>query len=306
MSAPTFVSPADQGRQVLLEALSAGGVVVISGAGLSTGSGIPAYRDREGQWQHPPPVRHQEFLASSAVRQRYWARSLIGWPRIADAAPNRGHRALAQLESSGAVVSVITQNVDGLHQRAGSEAVIELHGGLAWVICLDCQARYSRAVVQDWMTMANPRIAERITVHNSLPIAPSPAPSTVAQAVAPTAPDGDAEWQSAQIAEFHVPTCHACQGTLKPDVVFFGDSVPRQRVAQAAASVEQASSLLVVGSSLMVYSGFRFVEQAHRLGKSVFAINQGVTRADALLSAKLDADCAATLVGLAELLCAEK
>jgi NAD-dependent SIR2 family protein deacetylase len=288
MSAPTFVPSVDPGRQILLNALSAGGVVVISGAGLSTGSGIPAYRDREGQWQHPPPVRHQEFLASAAVRQRYWARSLIGWPRIADAAPNRGHSALAQLESNGAVGSVITQNVDGLHQRAGSEAVIELHGGLAWVICLDCQARYSRAVVQDWITMANPGIATSIAAADTLTNTPSPAP------------DGDAEWHSAQIAEFHVPTCHACQGTLKPDVVFFGDSVPRQRVAQAAAAIEQASALFVVGSSLMVYSGFRFVEQAHRLGKSVFAINQGVTRADAFLSAKLDADCAATLADLAE------
>jgi len=253
-----------------------GPLVVLSGAGLSTSCGIPDYRDREGRWKRPQPIDHQAFLRSEEMRRRYWRRSFCGWPVIGQAVPGAGHRALAQLEALGRIGLIVTQNVDGLHQKAGSRAVLELHGGLGWVVCLDCRQLHARAAVQDWMAAANPGVATGIAL---------------------AAPDGDADLPE-HPAGFEVPACPACGGVLKPDVVFFGDSVPRERVQAVTDAIDAASGLLVVGSSLMVYSGFRFAEHAHRSGKPVFAVNLGRTRADHLLTAKIEQDCDAFLVGL--------
>lgn len=266
----------DQLRQLLHQ----GPFAVITGAGLSTASGIPAYRDQLGQWQHPRPVEHQAFLRSEAVRRRYWARSFAGWPRIGLAAPNTGHAALAALQRLGQVGTVITQNVDGLHQKAGSDTVLDLHGRIDRVRCMACAQGYERALVQQWLTEANLHVdvAQMLSVR--------------------AAPDGDAHLDEAQYTAFQVPACPACQGMLKPDVVFFGDNVPAARVAAAKLAVEQAAGLLVVGSTLMVYSGFRYADQAHREGKPVIAINQGVTRADALLTDKIEMDCSDALTQL--------
>ena len=268
-------------RDQLRALLRNGPVAVVTGAGLSTGSGIPAYRDRNGHWQHSQPIQHQAFLASAATRRRYWARSFVGWQTMAKAAPNRGHHALAVLECKGIVATVITQNVDGLHREAGSQSVIELHGGIHRVRCLSCQDIYRRALVQEWLDAANPCFDGEAAI------------------AVRSAPDGDAYLEDTQYAGFSVPVCPSCDGVLKPDVVFFGDSVPRDRVIAASRAVETATALLVVGSSLMVYSGYRFAEQAHRLGKPVVAINQGITRADSLLRAKIEGDCGDALVELA-------
>ena len=264
----------------LLDLLAGGPIAVLTGAGLSTASGVPAYRDRYGQWQHPQPIRHQDFLASAAVRRRYWARSFVGWPRMGQAEPNDGHRALAALEAGGVVASVITQNVDGLHQQAGSRKLIELHGAIDRVRCMACAARFPRVEIQAWLAMANPDFDATLPASRSLP-------------------DGDAALEDARYAGFRFPDCPECQGILKPDVVFFGDNVPRDLVQAAMQAVEAASALLVVGSSLMVYSGYRFAEMAHQRGKPVVAINQGVTRADHLLALKLEADCGLLLAQLA-------
>lgn len=275
-------SPAD--LAALREALSAGPFVVLTGAGLSTGSGIPAYRDAEGRWVHPAPVQHQAFMRDEAVRRRYWARSVVGWRRFGQAQPNLGHTALAELESQGQVHTLITQNVDGLHLAAGSRSVIELHGALRQVVCMACGLRHERAAMQGWLQALNPHFEAWVEQ---------------TETATRTAPDGDTHLDDAAHAGFQVPDCPACGGLLKPDVVFYGDNVPRQRVADAQAAVHEAAGLLVVGSSLMVYSGYRFAEQAHRLGRPVIAINQGVTRADALLSLKVQGDCGEVLRALA-------
>lgn len=273
--------PKQDDYAALVELLSRGPVAVLTGAGLSTASGVPAYRDRAGQWTHPPPIRHQEFLASEIVRRRYWARSFVGWPRMAQAEPNPGHQALARLEARGAVASTITQNVDGLHQKAGSRRLIELHGAIERVCCMACASRFPRTEVQAWLAAANPVFdATETTAARSLP-------------------DGDAALEDARYAGFRIPDCPVCQGILKPDVVFFGDNVPRDRVEAAMQAVEAASALLVVGSSLMVFSGYRFAEKACQLGKPVIAINQGVMRADSLLTFKFEADCGPLLAQLA-------
>jgi len=253
-------------------------VVVLSGAGLSTASGIPDYRDRNGQWKHAKPIEHAEFLRSEWMRQRYWARSFAGWPTIGRARPNRGHAVLAQLEQQGNISAVITQNVDGLHQKAGSRSVIELHGGLSRVRCLSCRQIHARSLVQEWMHSSNP----------------GHAPDAVL-----VAPDGDAAVAELHLADFRIPACPECGGVLKPDVVFFGDNVPRDRVGACTAAIDAARGLLVVGSSLMVYSGYRFAEYAHRQGKPVMAINLGVTRADSFLVEKVEEDCEAFLSNLA-------
>ena len=204
------------------------------------------------------------------MRKRYWARSFFGWPTVGLANPSRGHHALAGVERLGRIALIITQNVDGLHQKAGSRSVLELHGGLHWVVCLACQRRYPRASVQEWMSEANPGIANEAAL---------------------AGPDGDAHVPERFRLEFCVPACPSCGGLLKPDVVFFGDSVPKHRVNTGMDAIATASGLLVVGSSLMVYSGFRFVEFAHRRGKPVMAINLGKTRGDHLLDAKVQQDC---------------
>lgn len=264
-------------RDHLISLLAHGPVAVITGAGLSTGSGIPAYRDPEGQWQHAQPIQHQDFLKSAMTRRRYWARSFVGWPTMEKAIPNAGHHALAKMQASGIVSTVITQNVDGLHHAAGSPSVIELHGGIREVRCLSCETRFPRSQVQAWLNDANPDFD-----HDQA-------------RTARLAPDGDAHLVDTVYASFIVPECPKCAGMLKPDVVFFGDNVPRERVAAARQVVEVAKALLLVGSSLMVYSGYRFAEEAHRLGKPIIAINQGVTRADHLLTLKIEEDCGLAL-----------
>lgn len=267
---------------LLRQALHAGPFVVLTGAGLSTASGIPAYRDAAGQWQHAAPIQHQAFLRDASVRRRYWARSFVGWPRFAQARPNAGHDALAVLERQGHVHTLITQNVDGLHQAAGSQAVIELHGGLRQVRCLGCGALHAREEMQAWLEARNPAFDPELA------------------RVTRTAPDGDAHLEDVAYEGFQVPACPACgDGVLKPDVVFYGDNVPRDRVTHALACMQEAKGLLVIGSSLMVYSGYRFALLAHQQGKPVVAINQGVTRADAVLTIKIDGDCSAVLEALA-------
>jgi len=251
---------------------------VLTGAGVSTGSGIPGYRDNDARWQRRQPVTHQEFVRSDAVRRRYWARSMAGWPVMANAAPNAAHRALARLEQAGLVAQLVTQNVDGLHQRAGSARVIELHGSIHGVVCMDCGDSTGRAAMQARLAAANPEFNGE---------------------AARVAPDGDADLVQ-DFDAFAVPACAACGGTLKPDVVFFGANVPRPLAASAMDALQSADAVLAIGSSLMAYSGYRFCEQARAAGKPVAAINLGRTRADQLLEFKVEDDCAATLDALAD------
>jgi len=258
--------PGDLIRRLLRD----GSVVVLTGAGLSTSSGIPDYRGRDGQWKRAKPIDHRDFLRSESMRRRYWARSFVGWPTIDLASPSRGHHALAELERQGHIVRIITQNVDGLHQKAGSRSVLELHGGLERVICLSCRRIFRRASVQTWMSEANPDFMSDAVL---------------------VAPDGDAQIAERFDTDFRMPACPDCGGMLKPDVVFFGDSVPKDRVTAGMDAIDAARGLLVVGSSLMVRSGFRFAEHAHRLGKPLMAVNLGRTRADDLFYTKAQRDC---------------
>jgi NAD-dependent SIR2 family protein deacetylase len=247
---------------------------ILTGAGCSTGSGIPDYRDADGQWKRAQPVTYQAFMGEEKTRRRYWARSLIGWRLIRQAGPNGAHRALAELEASGRTELLLTQNVDRLHQAAGSERVIDLHGRIDLVRCMDCEARSPRDELQDDLSRLNPDWFDL---------------------EAPEAPDGDADLEGADFSSFVVPTCRRCGGLLKPDVVFFGENVPRDRVDAAFRHLDKADAVLIVGSSLMVYSGFRFVQQAVSLGKPVAAINLGRTRADALLALKVEEPCESAL-----------
>ena len=258
--------------------------LVLTGAGLSTASGIPDYRDRDGVRRGRQPIQGPEFRRSELVRRRYWARSMIGWPVLAKACPNAGHAALAALEGAGRIGSLLTQNVDGLHQQAGSHAVLELHGNIHSVVCLDCGARMPRAFVQQQLVEANPQLAG---------------------AMATPLPDGDAQVEPEALDDFHLPWCPHCNGTLMPDVVFFGDNVPPPRTACALAQMEAADGLLVVGSSLMVYSGFRFCRLAAESGKPIAAVNLGRTRADHLISLKLEASAEALLPRVAQRLRAD-
>jgi NAD-dependent SIR2 family protein deacetylase len=252
---------------------------VLSGAGISTDSGIPGYRDADGRWNRAPPTLFQDFVRSEWVRQRYWARSMAGWPIIARARPNAAHCALAHLAATGQVRQLVTQNVDGLHQRAGNENVIELHGNLEGVECLRCGALHSRASIQHALEAENPQF-HVVGVE--------------------AAADGDASVERDDFSGFHVPECAYCGGVLKPNVVFFGESVPKNRVEAAQKALEQADAMLVVGSSLMVYSGYRFCEWAEKLGKPIAAINLGKTRADHLYALKVESSCASALTALVE------
>lgn len=258
-------------------------VLVLTGAGLSTASGIPDYRDQDGVRRGRAPIQGPDFRKYEAVQRRYWSRSMVGWPTLAQAAPNAAHYALAKLEAAGRIGPIITQNVDGLHQRAGTRQLIELHGNIHGVLCLQCRTIHPRAEIQQWLLEHNPELAASAT-------------SADADSVVPEVrPDGDAEVELAAMQRFHMPLCRHCGGTLQPDVIFFGDNIPPERTAAALALAEQADALLVVGSSLMVFSGFRFCKLAAAAGKPIAAINLGKTRADDLISLKLAASAADVL-----------
>ena len=247
---------------------------VLTGAGCSTESGIPDYRGADGGWKRAPPVMLRDFLEDHAVRQRYWARSLVGWRRFRRAYPNDAHRALARLEERGKVGLLVTQNVDGLHQAAGSSEVLDLHGRLDIVRCMHCEHRLRREALQEELLARNPDWA----AHD-----------------AQDAPDGDADLALTEFSAFQVPPCERCGGVLKPDVVFFGESVPPERVELAMRNVHAADAMLVIGSSLMVYSGYRFAHAAALAGKPIAAVNLGRTRADELLALKVTEPCSAAL-----------
>ena len=250
---------------------------VLTGAGCSAPSGIPDYRDAEGRWKRAEPVAYPSFVQSEATRRRYWARSLIGWRRFRSAEPNVAHRALARLEAAGRSEILLTQNVDRLHQAAGSERVIDLHGRLDRVRCMGCGTTSGRADFQADLERLNPGWLAL---------------------EAPDAPDGDADVVGADFSAFGIPACAECGGVLKPDVVFFGESVPRERVERAYAHLDAADAVLVVGSSLMVYSGYRFAERAALRGKPIAAVNLGRTRADSLIALKIEAPCEKALAFL--------
>ena len=250
---------------------------VLTGAGCSVNSGIPDYRDANGDWKHTQPVRFQAFVAEEATRRRYWARSMIGWKRFGAALPNDAHRALAGLEANHQCEILLTQNVDRLHQAAGSRAVIDLHGRLDLVRCMACSAAGPRAEFQNDLVSLN---AGWVGLE------------------ATALPDGDAQLERTDFSDFAVPPCAACGGVLKPDVVFFGESVPRAQVEAAQRHMEDADAMLVVGSSLMVYSGFRFVQAAARRGIPIAAVNIGRTRADDLLTLKVEERCEEALAFL--------
>jgi NAD-dependent SIR2 family protein deacetylase len=255
------------------------GLFVLTGAGCSTDSGIPDYRNADGEWKHKPPVQYQDFIRSKSIRQRYWARSMVGWRAFAQARPNPAHFALARLEAAGFVQQLVTQNVDGLHQRAGSRRVIDLHGRLDAVACLDCHKRLPRADFQHTLVALNPDFEA---------------------CSASGAPDGDALLEAVDFARFQIPACQGCGGILKPTVVFFGESVPRPRVQRAMATLEQAPALLVVGSSLTVFSGYRFCRRAAAIPIPMGAINLGRTRADGELALKIREPCGEALSKLVQ------
>ena len=250
---------------------------VLTGAGCSTESGIPDYRDANGDWKRPQPVTYQAFTGDDATRRRYWARSLVGWSTMAQARPGMAHQALAALETAGHVELLVTQNVDGLHSAAGSCQVVDLHGRIGTVRCLGCEARSPRAELQLELQRRNPAWAALD---------------------ARAAPDGDADLEHDDFASFDIPPCPRCGGMLKPDVVFFGESVPRERVEQAQQALARADAVLVAGSSLMVYSGYRFAQAAAAQGKPIVAVNIGRTRADPLLTLKLQQPVGAALMAL--------
>ncbi len=253
-------------------------IVVLTGAGCSTESGIPDYRGPETRRRARNPIRHRAFLHDPEARRRYWARSAVGWPRIAGARPNAGHEALARMERDGLVCGVITQNVDGLHEAAGSRRVVALHGALARVRCLGCGDVERRDAFQRRLLMCNPGWVAR---------------------AAEIAPDGDAELDPGATRAFVVPGCLRCGGVLKPDVVFFGENVPRARVAEAWRLFDEADALLVAGSSLAVYSGYRFVLEAVRRSMPVAIVNLGPTRGDAHATVRLEARLGEALPRLA-------
>lgn len=259
--------------------LDGGGVVVLSGAGLSTDSGIPDYRGPSGALRRHTPMQFATFAADAAARRRYWARAHLGWRSIAGARPNAGHRAVAVLQRSGRVSGIITQNVDGLHQAGGALDVVELHGGLDRVVCLDCGTGESRFAFDARLRAVNPGFTASVSRVN---------------------PDGDAELSDAALAGFRLVACRGCGGDrVKPDVVFFGENVPKPRVERCFGLVDAAGALLVLGSSLTVMSGYRFVRRAAKLAIPVAIVNQGPTRGDELASVKIDAPLASVLPDLA-------
>jgi NAD-dependent SIR2 family protein deacetylase len=263
---------------MLIDLVSGADVAVLSGAGLSTESGIPDYRGPSGLARRAEPMTYQTFTGAAADRRRYWARSHLGWRHVALARPNAGHLAVAELERRGLLTGIITQNVDGLHQAAGARDVIELHGSLSRVVCLGCGERTARRRLDERLRAANAGWAAQVAQIN---------------------PDGDAVLADDQVAGFRVVDCEGCGGLLKPDVVFFGENVPRPRVDECYRLVERSRGLVVLGSSLTVMSGLRFVRHAAKHGIPVVIVNQGVTRGDGHAVATLDAPLGPTLSALA-------
>ncbi|WP_434768485.1 NAD-dependent protein deacetylase [Pseudomonas triticicola] len=273
-------SPIREHFDTLLQAMAEDNFLVLTGAGISTPSGIPDYRDSDGVRRGRQPMMYQEFLAASQSRRRYWARAMLGWPRVRQARPNAAHEALATLQQRGRISALITQNVDTLHDQAGSHDVIELHGRLDRVLCLDCGQRSQRDEIQRQMEAQNPYLSGVDAVQ---------------------APDGDTLLDPAFEARFQVPQCPHCAGErMKPDVVFFGENVAQPTAARAMAAAENAAGLLVVGSSLMAYSAFRLCRVIAERGKPLIAINLGKTRADDLLDLKIEGSCEALLPLLAQ------
>ncbi len=269
----------DAGVDALADLLADGNAVVLSGAGLSTDSGIPDYRGATGSLRRHTPMTYQTFTRDPRGRHRYWARSFVGWRRIRAARPNDGHRAVGDLQAAGLVGGVITQNVDGLHQAGGARDVLELHGGLDRTVCLGCGDVADRAALDERLRAANPHFGPRTDEIN---------------------PDGDAELPDEVLDGFVMVGCLACgDGPLKPDVVFFGETVPRDRVEHSFRLVESAGSLVVLGSSLTVMSGYRFVLRAAKLGIPVAIVNVGPTRGDAKADVRVDAPLGVVLPALA-------
>lgn len=265
----------------LVELLRGRRIAVLTGAGMSTDSGIPDYRGPDSPPSNPMTIR--QFTSDPAFRQRYWARNHLGWRHMDATRPNAGHRALAALEAAGVVSALITQNVDLLHTKAGSHTVVNLHGTYAQVICLSCGQTLSRAALAELLEAANPGFAER-----------------AAEAVGGIAVAPDADAVVGDTSSFRIVDCAHCGGMLKPDIVYFGESVPKERVAQAYSMVDEADALLVAGSSLTVYSGYRFVRHAAAAGKPIAIINRGPTRGDDLATVKLDNGCSPMLALLAD------
>jgi NAD-dependent SIR2 family protein deacetylase len=273
-------SPIREHLDTLLQAMADDKFLILTGAGISTPSGIPDYRDSDGVRRGRQPMMYQEFLAAPESRRRYWARAMLGWPRVRQARPNAAHEALATLQRRGRINALITQNVDTLHDQAGSHDVIELHGSLHRVLCLDCGQRSERDAIQQQMEAQNPYLSGVDAVQ---------------------APDGDTLLDPAFEARFQVPQCPHCAGErMKPDVVFFGENVAQPTAARALAAAENAAGLLVVGSSLMAYSAFRLCRLVAERGKPLMAINLGKTRADDLLDLKIEGSCEELLPWLVE------
>lgn len=261
--------------QALTHALQASReLLILTGAGCSTDAGLGDYRDRRGQWKRKQPITGQEFVQSDAARRRYWARSAVGWPGFAAARPTAAHHALVRLQQRVHAPMLVTQNVDRLHQQAGHREVVDLHGRLDQVRCLHCGQVDSRDAFQARLIAANPDLADLDARY---------------------APDGDADLEYAHTDALTIPACLACGGVVKPHVVFFGENVARQTVDRVFQALDAADALLVVGSSLMVYSGFRFCRHAAAHGKPVLIVNDGVTRADSLATLKLEGHCAGRL-----------
>ncbi|HEX8408848.1 MAG TPA: NAD-dependent protein deacetylase [Thermoanaerobaculia bacterium] len=263
-------------------------LVVLTGAGCSTESGIPDYRSPGGAWTRHKPIYYSAFVRSAEVRRFYWARSYRGWPRFDQARPNDAHRALAELESNGRVHQLITQNVDDLHQEAGSRAIVQLHGRNRLVVCLDCGGTIPREEMQERLRDRNAAWLEAARWER------------LHADEADFAPDGDADVAQHVIGGFEVPECHRCGGVLKPAVVFFGESVPRDKVDYAMSRVDEADAMLVVGSSLTVWSGFRFAKRAHERGLPIAILNIGPTRADDLATLKIAERAGAVLASVVE------
>ena len=273
----------DEALEEALGLLRSRAVVVLTGAGISTDSGIPAYRGPNSRPSNP--ITLQEYMGSAEARQRYWARNHLGWRRVKWAEPNDGHLALAELERGGAIQAVITQNVDRLHEDAGSENVVDLHGRVDQIICTECGDLLRRRTLEEMLTALNPGFIERAEALGVV-----------------EAPDADAQIDDALAREFVVAPCPRCGGVLKPDFVFFGENVPKPRLARALKLVEEADVLLVAGTSLTVMSGLRFVRQADKAGTPVVLVNQGPTRGDELATVRLHSGTSETLRAFANAL----